>query len=467
MVGLIGFIILTILFFFIMDNMWIDCLPLLRTRVNDHIMSTWFDPMVCEHVSQERITFSVPNNFFVDWIRDNYLEIIEQVLKDKTGTTFEIRLVSRDDFDPKVFEEVEEIGPIAVQPFQSSDTTGEFALAKRLNPRYTFDSFVVGGCNAFAHAAALSVAENPGNSYNPLFVYAGVGLGKTHLVSAIGYSVLSVNKSARISFCTSEEFMNEMINSIRLARMDDFRNKYRKVDVLLIDDIQFIAGKERTQEEFFHTFNTIYDTRKQIVLTSDKLPNQIPGLEERLKSRFNWGLVADMGLPDLETKVAILKRKAYEDAIDLPDEVAYFLAENCDSNTRELVGSLVRITAMSAFHGEPISMNLVKHCFADKLVRACKIITVNDIISTVCRTFNVKPVDLKSKKKQKMYAFPRQVGMYLTRELTDLSYPEIGMAFGGRNHTTVMHAARKIEKEMASDHSLANIVEGLKRDLRE
>ncbi len=464
MLGFGGFIPFIILLFFTMNNTWKDCLALLRTKVNDHIMSTWFEPMVCEQIHADQITFSVPNSFFITWIKDNYLEVIEEALKERTGSSFQVHLTSRNDFDPALLEEPAQSG---LEPCPSQATTCEMALTRRLNPRYTFDSFVEGGCNAFARAAALSVAENPGGNYNPFFIYAGVGLGKTHLVSAIGFTVLSRNKNARISFCTSEEFMNEMINSIRLAKMDDFRNKYRNVDVLLIDDIQFIAGKERTQEEFFHTFNTIYDTRKQIVLTSDKPPNQISDLEERLKSRFNCGLVADMGVPDLETKVAILQKKACEDCIDLPDDVACFLAENCDSNTRELVGSLVRMTAMSAFQGKPISMELARTSFADRLVRASKVITVTEIIAAVCKTFNIKPLDIKSKKKQKMYAFPRQIGMYLARELTELSYPEIGTAFGGRNHTTVIHAAKKIEKNTATDHSLSNILDGLKRDLRE
>ncbi|MEW6348381.1 MAG: chromosomal replication initiator protein DnaA [Thermodesulfobacteriota bacterium] len=445
-----------------MNSTWKDCLALLRTKVNDHIMSTWFEPMVCEQIDADEITFSVPNSFFITWIKDNYLEIIEEALKEKTGSSFRVHLTARNDYDPSLLDEPAES---ALSPCPSEATTCEIALTRRLNPRYTFDSFVEGGCNQFARAAALCVAEKTG-SYNPLFLYAGVGLGKTHLMNAIGYTVLARNKRARVSFCTSEEFTNEMIYSIRHAKMDDFRNKYRNVDVLLIDDIQFIAGKEGTQEEFFHTFNAIYDTSKQVVLTSDKHPSQISDLEERLISRFSCGLVESMGTPDLETKVAILKKKASEDSVNLPDEVAYFLAENCDSNTRVLVGSLVRLTAISAFQGKPISMELARACFADKLSRPAKVITVNDIIAAVSKTFNVKPADIKSKKKQRMFAFPRQIGMCLARELTELSYPDIGAAFGGRNHATVIHAAKKIEKAVEADHSLSNILDALKRDLR-
>ena len=286
----------------------------------------------------------------------------------------------------------------------------DFARKRNLNPRYTFDSFVVGSCNQFAHAAARSVSENLGGSYNPLFIYGSVGLGKTHLMSAIGYSVIVRDRNKNIAFVTSEEFTNEMINAIRFDRMVDFRNKYRKLDLLMIDDIQFIAGKERTQEEFFHTFNSLYETSKQIVITSDRFPNEISEMEHRLRSRFSWGLIADMGVPDLETKVAILKRKAFEDSFDLPDEVAYFLAQQVESNIRELVGYLIRVIAMSSLQGIPISIDLAKIALREILHRNTKNITIEDIISHVSRAFNVKVTDLKSKKKHKLYSLPRQVG---------------------------------------------------------
>jgi chromosomal replication initiator protein len=330
---------------------------------------------------------------------------------------------------------------------------------------YTFDSFVVGNCNEFAHAAAMAVSENLGGSYNPLFVYAGVGLGKTHLISSIGHRVLLNNPTKNIYFTTSEEFTNEMISSIQHDKMIEFRNKYRNVDLLLIDDIQFLAKKERTQEEFFHTFNSIYENRKQIVITSDRFPNEINDMEERLKSRFQWGLIADMAAPDLETRVAILKRKAYEDAAKIPDEVALFLAEQATSNIRELVGALIRLVAMSSLQGKPITLDLAENCFKERLNKPPKQVTIDSIIKNISNTFNVKASDIKSKKKHKMYSRPRQVAMYLARELTQLSYPEIGEAFGGKDHSTVIYATRKIERQLKDDSQLQSQIDVLKKEI--
>jgi len=459
-------IILKILYFTNMSNIWARCMELLRTRVNEHTVSTWLEPIICENISEDQVVLSVPNNFFIGWIKDNYVKMIRDSLQEVTGTRYEMNFKSRDDFGNKGGDSVTEtLNQSSV--LESMSMTDEFALKRNLNPRYTFESFVVGGCNQFAHAAALSVSENPGKSYNPLFIYGGTGLGKTHLMSAIGYSVVSKDKTKKVSFSTSEEFTNEMINAIRFDRMVDFRNKYRNVDLLMIDDIQFLAGKERTQEEFFHTFNSIYEARKQIVLTSDRFPNEISDMEHRLRSRFIWGLVADMGTPDLETKVAILKRKAFEDAVDLPDEVAYFLAEQIESNIRDLVGYLIRVIAMSTLRGLPLTKDLADTALRDILRRHTKNITIDDIISRVAKAFNVKPADIKSKKKHKLYALPRQVGMHMARELTEFSYPEIGAAFGGKDHSTVIYATRKIEKRLEEDHSLKNLIEGLKKDIRE
>ncbi len=388
-----------------MNNIWIRCIELLRTRVNDHTMSTWLEPIICEDISEGQVVLSVPNNFFIGWIKDNYVKIIRDSLLEVTGTRYEMNFRSRDDFGNATLDTAAQQSDYDVLP-EFLSMTDEFALKRNLNPRYTFESFVVGGCNQFAHAAALSVSENPGTSYNPLFIYGGTGLGKTHLMSAIGYAVLSKDKTKRVSFSTSEEFTNEMINAIRFDRMVDFRNKYRNVDLLMIDDIQFLAGKERTQEEFFHTFNSIYEARKQIVLTSDRFPNEISDMEHRLRSRFIWGLVADMGAPDLETKVAILKRKAYEDSVDLPDEVAYFLAEAVESNVRDLVGYLIRVIAMSTLRGIPLTRSLAETALRDILRRHTKNITIDDIISRVAKAFNVKPSDIKSRKKHKLYASP-------------------------------------------------------------
>jgi chromosomal replication initiator protein len=278
---------------------------------------------------------------------------------------------------------------------------------------------------------------------------------------------MTSDKSKRVSFSTSEEFTNEMINALRFEKMPEFRNKYRNIDLLMIDDVQFIAGKPRTQEEFFHTFNSLYEARKQIVLTSDRFPNEISDMEQRLRSRFNWGLVADMGTPDLETKIAILKKKAAEDNVILPDDVAFFLASKVESNVRDLVGYLVRVTAMSSLQGIPMSKQLAQNALRDILHRNTKAITVEDVISHVSKAFNVKIVDIKSKKKNKLYSLPRQVGMYLARELTEMSYPGIGAAFGGKDHTTVIYAMKKIDKTMEEDHSMRNLIESLKKSIRE
>lgn len=447
-----------------MSAIWARCKELLRTKVNDHTVNTWFEPIICEEVSDNRLLLSVPNSFFVSWIRDRYSKVLSESLAEAGGKSYEFDFQSRDEvLDNGIPIPEEFVGSLNCEDVS---VTAELALQRNLNPRYSFESFVVGGCNQFAHAAAMSVSENLGKSYNPLFIYGGVGLGKTHLMSAIGYAVLKKDKSKKISFSTSEEFTNELINAIRFDRMLDFRGKYRSVDLLLIDDIQFIAGKERTQEEFFHTFNSIYEAGKQIVITSDRFPREIPELEHRLKSRFSWGLVADMGVPDLETKVAILRKKASEDKMEIPDEVSYFLAEQVESNVRELVGYLVRVVAMSTLQGLPLTKSLAQTALKEILHRPRKNISVDDIISVVSKAYNVKPVDIKSKKRHKLYAQPRQVGMYLARELTELSYPEIGASFGGKDHSTVIHATRKIEKKMEQDSSLKNFIDGLKKDIR-
>ncbi|MCA1960671.1 MAG: chromosomal replication initiator protein DnaA [Desulfomonile sp.] len=448
-----------------MPTLWERCLELLQTRVNEDIMSTWIDPIMCEEVTQDRILLSAPNNFFVSWIHDNYKKLISNVIIELTGITYQIEFRSRNDLNPAALDIDVCKDPPPVVP-EHLTITDEFALSHNLNPRYTFESFVVGSYNQFASAAAMSVAEKPASNYNPLFIYGGVGLGKTHLMSAIGYEVLSRNKGRKVSFTTSEEFTNEMINAIRFERMADFRDKYRNVDLLLIDDIQFLARKERTQEEFFHTFNRIYDNGKQIVITADCTPNELSDIEQRLTSRFGLGLVADLGVPDLETRVAILRRKAYEDCLGLPDDVAYFLAEQVESNVRDLVGHLVRVVAMSKLQGLPLTRDLAEMALKDVMRRQTKPVTVDLIIGHVSKAFNVKVSDLKSKKKHKLYAFPRQVAMYLARELTECSYPEIGEAFGGKDHSTVIYAARKIEKAQEKDHSLKNMIEGIRKEIK-
>ncbi|GAM08498.1 chromosomal replication initiator protein DnaA [Geobacter sp. OR-1] len=334
-----------------------------------------------------------------------------------------------------------------------------------MNPKYTFEKFVCGSSNQFAYAASQAVANNPATNYNPLFIYGGVGLGKTHLLIAIGNQILATNKSARICYYTSEKFMNEMINSLRHKKMDDFRNKFRKADVLLIDDIQFMANKPATQEEFFHTFNSLYESHKQIVLTSDKFPKEIPELEERLRSRFEWGLIADIQPPDTETKSAILKKKAEFDGILLPDDVALFLSSSSASNVRELEGMLVRLGAYSSLTNSKITLTMAKEVLKDIIVDKSKDISIEYIQKAVADHFQLKISDLKSDKRIKTLVVPRQIAIFICRELTKASYPEIGDKFGGKDHSTVIHSVKKIEKLLGQDHEIRNTIEIIRRSL--
>ena len=334
-----------------------------------------------------------------------------------------------------------------------------------LNPKYSFQEFVAGSSNQFAYAAAMAVANNPATTYNPLFIYGGVGLGKTHLISAIGNFVSKNKPHMQVSYYTSEKFMNELINSLRYAKMDDFRKKFRSVDVLLIDDVQFIAGKERTQEEFFHTFNALYESQKQIVVTSDKFPKDIPGLEERLRSRFEWGLIADIQAPDVETKQAILNLKAEQIGIKLPEDVAFFIANSITSNVRELEGLLNRIGAYAKLTATSVSLSMAKEILKDILVEKNREISVEQIQKVVASHFNIKLTELKSSKRLKALVIPRQIAMYLARQMTSCSYPEIGEKFGGKDHSTIIHAIKKIEKALEDDFRLRSTMENIKKSM--
>jgi len=332
------------------------------------------------------------------------------------------------------------------------------------NPKYTFDNFVVGASNQFAHAASLAVAEAPARAYNPFFIYGGVGLGKTHLLNSIGNFVME-KTDLRIAYVTTEQFTNEVINSIRYDKMIDLRRRYRNVDMLLIDDIQFLAGKERTQEEFFHTFNTLYEARKQIVLSSDRFPKEMPSMEERLRSRFEWGLIADLQPPDVETRIAILRKKSEEEGIAIGEEVIQLLAENLKSNIRELEGALIRLGAYSTLTGKFITTEMAKTILRDLLGNKRKFITLEDVQEVVANRFNLKISELKSKRRTKTLVHPRQIAMFLSRELTASSFPEIGREFGGKDHTTIMHACRQIEKALDDDTALRTTIESLKDEI--
>jgi len=334
-----------------------------------------------------------------------------------------------------------------------------------LIPRYTFENFVIGASNQFAHAASMAVANQPGDHYNPLFIYGGVGLGKTHLINAIGHKAVSKFPGSKVFYLSSESFMNELISSLRRDRMDEFKMKFRNVDVLILDDVQFIAGKERTQEEFFHTFNSLYEARKQIVITSDKFPKEIPGLEDRLRNRFEWGLIADIQPPDMETRVAILQKKAEVEKVILPHDVAIFLASNIDSNVRELEGALTRLGAFASLTHSNITVDLAKEVLKNTLKGSQREITIEGIQKTICDYFNIKIGDLKAKRRTKNIAVPRQVAMYLCRKYTETSFPVIGDKFGGRDHSTVIHASKTIEKKIKEDPYMLTTIEKLERNL--
>lgn len=421
--------------------------------ISEDNYKTWIEPLKIKECVDGVCSVIVPNAFFRDWIIENFEPIFRSLLKEATGQDVRMDyLLEREDV--KV-----EKKNVALKKQPAS------AIFK---PRYTFENFVVGESNQFATAACLAVANNPGKVYNPLFIYGGVGLGKTHLLNAIGNSLTSRPGSgiSRMSYITAEEFTNELINALRFEKMEDFRNKFRKMDVLLIDDIQFIAGKERTQAEFFHTFNTLYDNTKQIVVTSDKFPKDIPNFEERLRTRFEWGLIADIQPPDFETKVAILNKKAEMENVTLPQDVAFYLATNIEHNIRVLEGSLIRLGAFASLRNVPITIALAREVMGNILVDKKKEITIDIIIKEVASHFSVKPSDLKSAKRIKTIMFPRQVAIFLSRKLTTGSLVSIGEKFGGKDHATVIHSIKKVEEAMAARKDVSDTVEKIEARIK-
>ncbi len=436
-----------------MDDISAQLKAKLAHVVDEDNYRTWIEPITSITYADGSAVISVPNAFFRDWIVQNFETTIRSLLADMTQTDTKVQyVVERREGRP---------GPKST-PIKKQVLAGVF------NPRYTFETFVVGSSNQFANAACLAVSHNPGRVYNPLFIYGGVGLGKTHLLNAIG-NFLSRNASAdpsRICFITAEEFTNELINSLRYEKMDDFRNRFRKMDVLLIDDIQFIAGKERTQAEFFHTFNALYDNTKQIVVTSDKFPRDIVNFEERLRSRFEWGLIADIQPPDLETKVAILNKKAEQESVALPQDVAFYLASNVEHNVRVLEGSLVRLCAFASLHNVPITMELAKEVMGHIIKEKKREVTIDAIIKEVASHFSIKVNDIKSDRRIKSIIIPRQVAIYLARRLTDDSLVSIGAKFGGKDHATVIHSIKKIEEEIATRKEFKDTVENLEKKIK-
>lgn len=427
--------------------------PKIAAAISNDSYSTWFEPLELLEFSDGVCKLLVPNDFFRNWLKENYEPLILGLIKEITNEDVRIEYQNKKDEKNKQKK---------VVVHKKSEIKNSF------NTLYTFENFVVGASNQFANAACLAVANNPGKTYNPLFIYGGVGLGKTHLLHAIGNFLILYNKISpeKICYTSSEVFTNEMINSIRYDRMEEFRNRFRKMDVLLIDDIQFIAGKERTQEEFFHTFNSLYENMKQIVVTSDKLPRNIENFEERLKSRFEWGLIADIQTLDLETKVAILNKKAEINTIILPIDVAFFIASNVDDNVRSLEGSLIRIGAFASLKNIPITIDLAKEIMGHMIAEKKKEITIDIIIKEVANYYSIKIQDLKSEKRVRSIIIPRQIAIYLSRKLTDSSLAGIGEKFGGKDHATIIHSIKKIEEEIKIKKTLKDAVEKLEQKLK-
>lgn len=446
----------------LMQTVWTQTATNLEKVIPPQNYINWIQPIQYSHTEDNSVVVCVPNQFFKEWLEDNYLDLINSALSITAEKNLSIAVTIKEDDTPLPQPEKVASQPVAPQTNEEPRSQTPERDGTPLNPRYTFDQFVSGSGNQFSHAAALAVANNPAITYNPLFIYGGVGLGKSHLLHAIGHKIIDQKPDMRVCYCSAEKFMHEMVNSIRLNKMEEFRERYRSVDVLLIDDIQFIAGRERTQVEFFHTFNSLYESHKQIVITSDKFPREMPNLEERLRSRFEWGLIADIQPPDQETKIAILKKKAELNRINLPDEVAYFLASSDTRNIRELEGMLIRLGAYSSLQHIPITLAMAKDNLKDILVDKRKEITVELIQKNVADHFNLKVADLKSDKRLKTFVQARQVAIWLCRDLTSASYPDIGNKFGGKDHSTVIHATKKIERQMAEDPQLAGTIETIR-----
>jgi chromosomal replication initiator protein len=443
-------------------NLWDAILARLETKVNRHSFHTWFKPTAFVAEDEHSVTVRVPNGLFKDWLTKHYSGVIGEAVHELQRHAITVRFV----VDQPVDAGGVSLGSDEAAALEGSVVPSTPTGSAGLNPRYSFDSFIVGPSNQFANAACRAVAEAPSRSYNPLFIYGGVGLGKTHLMHAVGQYVLQHDRTLKLTYISAERFMNEMINAVRYDRIIDFRERYRTVDVLLVDDVQFIAGKEGTQTEFFHTFNALYDSQKQIVISSDCPPHEIPALEERLRSRFEWGLIADIQSPDLETKVAILKKKADAEAVPLPDNVAMYIAGRIKSNIRELEGSLIRLIAYASLTGQEIALPLAQDVLRNIIDHEDRAVTIEMIQKFVADYYNLKLVDLKSRNNSKSVAKPRQIAMYLCKSLTSASLPEIGRSFGGKHHSTVIHSIRKVEEQRKANQTfntlIGNFLEGFR-----
>jgi chromosomal replication initiator protein len=431
-------------------NLWDKILLHAERRVNPHSFATWFRPTRLERAEEDRLVIRVPTRLFKKRLTETYGQLVQAVLTELGRPQLQLEYVCAESL------------PVAASVAPSPQAKLDFdSVAHQLNPRYTFESFIVGASNQFAHAAAMAVADQPSKSYNPLFLYGGVGLGKTHLMQAIGHTLKRRNPLLRLTYISAEKFTNEVIASIRLERMAAFRDRFRNMDVLMVDDIQFIATRERTQEEFFHTFNALYDQQKQIVISSDCPPKEISSIEERLRSRFEWGLIADIQPPDLETKIAILQKKAESERVQVPDDVAEYIARAIKSNIRELEGALIRLMAYASLTGAVINLPTAQQVLKNIIETQDKKVTIEQIQKRVGEHFGLRAQDLKVRSNSKQIAFPRQVAMFLVKQLTSASLPEIGRQFGGKHHTTVLHSINKIETLRQSDKDLNKTINRL------
>jgi chromosomal replication initiator protein len=447
-------------------NPWTRILDALEKKINRHSYDTWLKPTRYSHASGGILFVRVPTAEFRH-AGDKYADLIQEAI-DNLGLEFnDVKFVTPED-DPAATA-VRHNGGLSAAPATSGAAPAQARFdwdgAAQLNPRYTFDAFVIGSGNQFAHAACQAVAERPSKAYNPLFLYGGVGMGKTHLMQAIGHEVKRRQPQAAICYVSSEKFTNDMINSLRYDKMTSFRDKFRGVDVLLIDDIQFLTGKERTQEEFFHTFNALHDTMKQIVIASDRSPKELAEIEDRLRSRFEWGLIADIQPPDLETKVAILQKKAEQEKVRLPTDVALYVAQNIRSNVRELEGALIRLVAHSSLIGAEITLPYAQQVLKNFIDSQARKVTIESIQKMVAEQFGLRLVEIKAKDNSRAIVYPRQIAMYLAKHMTEASLPEIGRQFGGKHHTTVLHSVEKIEEARKNDKDLNRLLNKLTEQL--
>jgi len=452
-----------------LEHIWNQTLNEVKEKLSNPSFKTWFSNTKPVDLKDDNILMiEVPNDFIKDWIETRYNELITDIIQNLTDTNLKCRFYTEEELNE--LNEVEEDNKEEVEEDSEEKNENkknikrnEYNINNNLNPKYSFDSFVVGNGNRFAHAASLAVAEAPAKAYNPLFLYGDVGLGKTHLMQAIAHYILKHNPDNKVVYVSSETFTNELINAIKDDKTASFRDKYRNIDILLVDDIQFLANKERTQEEFFHTFNSLHEANRQLIISSDRPPKEIPTLEERLRSRFEWGLITDIQKPDLETRIAILRKKADMENLKVPNEVIIYIANNIQSNIRELEGALIKVIAYSSLVDKDIDIDLAENALKDLIVendepREVNIELIKDVVVDY---YNLKEADMTSKKRTQKIAFPRQIAMYLSRELTDLSLPHIGEDFGGRDHTTVIHAYNKIEQKIEEDNEFEKVINKL------